>query len=80
MQKEDNGYGFDDVRAIKATMDKKGKTKALLIHAENTGDEHFSDDLWVPYSVLHSDSEVYREGDVGTLILKTWWVEKQGWL
>ena len=80
MQKEDHGYGFDDVRVIKATMDKQGKTLSLLIHAENTGDEHFSTDTWVPYSTVHDDSEVYREGDVGKLVLKTWWVERQGWV
>lgn len=33
---------------------------------------------WVPKSVIHDDSEVYRDGDRGTLVVKEWWAEKEG--
>ena len=36
-------------------------------------------EFWVPKSVLHDDSEVYKMGDKGRLIVKTWFAEKEGW-
>lgn len=35
--------------------------------------------VWVPQSVVHADSEVYRENDVGTLVLMEWWARQQAW-
>lgn len=37
-------------------------------------------EAWVPYNCVHEDSEVYRKGDHGTLLVKDWWAEKKGWL
>jgi len=39
----------------------------------------FGEDTWIPYSQIDDDSEVFREGDKGTLIIKDWWAEKEGW-
>lgn len=36
-------------------------------------------EVWVPKSVLHDDSEVCGEGDEGRLAVKTWFARKQGW-
>lgn len=33
---------------------------------------------WIPKSVIHDDSEVYKDGDSGTLVLKEWFAEKEG--
>ena len=33
----------------------------------------------IPKSVIHDDSEVWKFGDKGRLIVKTWWAEKEGW-
>lgn len=33
---------------------------------------------WVPQSVVHDDSEVWKVGQFGKLVLKGWWAEKQG--
>lgn len=33
---------------------------------------------WVPQSVIHDDSEVYKKGDEGKLVLMKWWVDKNG--
>jgi hypothetical protein len=35
---------------------------------------------WLPKSILHDDSEVYKMGDSGKLIVKQWWAEKEGWV
>ena len=34
--------------------------------------------FWVPSSVVHDDSEVYKEKDFGKLIIKEWWARKEG--
>jgi len=35
---------------------------------------------WVPESVVHDDSEVFKGCDgAGDLVVKSWWAEKQGW-
>lgn len=35
--------------------------------------------FWVPQSVIHDDSEVYRANDAGRLVLMEWWVRQQVW-
>ena len=50
-----------------------GTAKALLVRIG-------AKEVWVPKSVIHDDSEVYRESDTspGKLVLKGWWVRKEG--
>lgn len=53
--------------------------KALLVEAEDLDEE-----VWVPRSVVHDDSEVWDYDDEdargpGDLVVKEWWAEKQGW-
>lgn len=38
------------------------------------------DEAWIPKSVLHDDSEVFEKDGEGTLVVKSWWAEKQRWL
>ena len=33
---------------------------------------------WIPKRVVHQDSEVQSEGDIGTLAIMRWFAEKQG--
>lgn len=42
----------------------------------------FNDDnqVWVPKSVIHDDSEVYKLGTSGDLVVAEWWAEKNGFL
>jgi len=56
---------FTDVKATRATE------KALLC---TIGGE----ELWVPQSVIHDDSEVYQDGDEGTLVVAYWWAKSKG--
>lgn len=50
---------FDDVEALKETE------AALLVAID--GEEH-----WIPKSQIHDDSEVWAEGDTGTLAITQW--------
>ena len=49
---------------------------ALLVSFEDTGNE-----LWVPKSVIHDNSEVWRGIDKhGTLVVEAWWAQKEDML
>ena len=52
------------------------KPKALEIWAPKFQKAAF----WVPKSQVHDDSEVYKEGDRGTLIISGWLAEQKGWI
>jgi hypothetical protein len=55
---------------------KKGQTiTAILVTAPFFDDK----DVWIPWVCVHDDSEIYKEGDVGTLRVTDSWAEKKGW-
>lgn len=56
---------FRDVIAIRKTP------KALICLIDTA-------DFVVPDSQIDDDSEVYQEGDEGTLIVSAWWARKEG--
>lgn len=60
---------IEDTKCIKEA--KSGKAILVDIH----GDEH-----WIPNSVIHEDSEVYKSGTEGDLIVERWFAEKEGLL
>lgn len=35
-------------------------------------------EIWIPQSVVHDDSEVFKEGDEGKIVTKQWWAERNG--
>lgn len=43
---------------------------AILVELE-TGDE-----VWIPKSCLHDDSEVYAHGHEGKVVVASWWAER----
>lgn len=52
--------------------------KAVLVRIEYTGR---TVELWIPKSVLHDDSEITPDsdiGDEGEVIVKFWWAEANG--
>ena len=57
---------IEDCEIIKAT------DKALLVRI---GDEI---EKWIPQSQIDDDSEVWKEGDKGDLVIKAWFAEKEG--
>lgn len=36
--------------------------------------------FWVPQSVIHDDSEVFKKGDEGKLVVMMSWAEKEKWV
>lgn len=56
---------FEEVECIKET------DKALHCIIEGEA-------CWVPKSQVHEDSEVYKAGDTGVLVVSSWWAEKAG--
>lgn len=47
---------------------------AAAIHVKDEGGKAF----WVPKSVIHDDSEVYKTNTDGSLVVADWWAEKEG--
>ena len=57
---------------------KRGQLKALLVDVPEFDDDDRQG--WVPISVVSEDSQVWRKGDSGRLVLHAWWAEKEGWV
>lgn len=57
---------IDDVVVVRETP------KALLVRFDD-GEER-----WIPQSQVDDDSEVYKDGDEGTIIISEWWASKEG--
>lgn len=51
-----------------------GETDRALQILDDEGES-----FWIPKSVVHEDSEVFEEDDVGTLVVKKWFAEREGW-
>ena len=64
---DDNTVDFEDVHCIHET------TKAIQVVIDG-------ECRWVPKSLVHDDSEVYKKGDIGTLTLPEWFCIKEGWV
>jgi hypothetical protein len=50
--------------------------KALLVEIPEIGDAP----QWVPHSQIHDDSEVYRKGDEGKLVVSEWFATQKEWV
>lgn len=61
-------YDEPGCEAIRATE------KAVLVRRAN------GEEVWVPQSQICDDSEIFRRGDTGTLVVKRWYAEKEGWI
>ena len=48
--------------------------KAVLVESENLPD----DEMWVPKSQIHDDSEIWKLNDTGDLLVNMWFAEKEG--
>jgi len=56
---------IEDCKIIKAT------NKAVLVRIGGEVEK------WIPQSQIDDDSEVWREGDSGDLVIKAWFAEKE---
>lgn len=63
----------DDATSLGQCRVLRETDKAVLVQTE-AGDE-----VWIPKSVVHDDSEIYDGGsETGELVVKAWWAEKEG--
>lgn len=54
---------------------KRETDKALLVFVDDLDDE-----IWIPKSAIHDDSECYSmKGGAGDLVVEDWWAEKEGY-
>lgn len=58
-------HSIDDVECTKETKD------AILCVIDGKS-------IWIPKSQVHDDSEVYKDGDSGTLVITQWIAEQKG--
>ena len=65
--REEEVHRIDNVRSLKATA------KALLCDVDG-------EEVWVPQSQIHADSEVYAAEQEGTLAVTAWFAKQRGWL
>lgn len=49
--------------------------KALLVEAPE-----FEKGKWIPHSQITDDSEVYKVGTTGDLVVTDWLAEQEGWI
>lgn len=61
---------FDDKVEIEAKC-KKATKKAILCRINK-------EDVWIPLSQVDDESEVWREGDEGKLVISQWIAEQKG--
>lgn len=67
MRDDEDTVEFDDVTATAET------DKALCCLVE--GESH-----WIPKSQVHDNSEVYKKGHKGRLVVTQWIAEQKGWV
>lgn len=65
MRMQDPPVSIEDVACLRATE------KAILVNVDG-------EELWIPLSQVDDDSEVYSEGDEGTLIITAWIARQKG--
>ena len=63
--------GFEE-KSSKADVRCVGETERAIKVA-------VGDDVWIPKSALHDDSEVYQMNDFGRLVVLPWFAKTMGW-
>ena len=62
-------YTIEDAKIV------KGTGKAIFVEAPELGEG-----TWIPSSQVDEDSEIWKEGEFGDLLVTDWFAEQQGWL
>jgi hypothetical protein len=65
----DNGVRFKGARCLRCTG------KAIQVESPDLEQSP----AWIPQSQVHDDSEVWKAGDEGVLVVTTWYAEQKGW-
>ena len=53
----------------------RATAKAILVTAPELKGE-----VWIPQSAVHDDSEVWKPGQEGRLVVLEWFAEKEHWI
>ena len=70
---------LEDVTVIHETSPGNTDEGALLCKIEDS-DLGWDDDVWIPKKMIHEDSEVYKKGTEGKLIITEWIAKQKGFL
>jgi hypothetical protein len=62
-------YTIDDAKCTHST------DKAILVSAPDLDEQ-----VWIPQSQIDDDSEVYKKGTEGKLVVSDWFAQKRGWI
>jgi len=65
------GYDYDEVFVVAASA---AAIKVRTLH-QKPGTV-----FWVPKTQIHTDSEVFAQGDRGMLIVNSWFAQKLNWI
>ena len=69
-------YGYDKAEGEVVRVSEK----AILFQEQDREGNNIDKPYWLPKSVLHDNSEVWKLGDVGMIVVKEWWARKQEWI
>lgn len=65
---------FENVKVLKDTK-RPGSDGALLVSGPD-----FPEPVWVPQWAIHDDSDVWKAGQSGAIIVLERFAEKKGWV
>lgn len=68
--------GDDDIETIDGVKCEKDSPKAILAEVPVAKGKTIK--VWVPKSLIHDDSEVYKAGTDGKLVVARWFAEREG--
>jgi hypothetical protein len=66
-EEDDEGYVFEDCEIIHQT------DRALKVRLDD------GTEIWVPKSVVHDNSEIWKAEEKGDLTVKHWWARSSGY-
>lgn len=64
------GFYLDDCTIVRET------DKAILVRIGDQDDN----EVWIPKSQIHDDSDIWKEGESGRLIITEWIAKQKGFL
>ncbi len=73
-EEDDAGFEFENCEVKRETE------LAVLILANDPDFDKDDAGRWVPKSCLHDNSEIWKTGDKGRVVIKGWFAKKEGLL
>lgn len=67
---DEETFSFDVTRVI------RDSGQALLVATDDLDEP----EVWIPQSQICDESEVWKEGQCGTMVVKRWFAKKREWV